>query len=97
MQKKVFVIYLFYRGFAVFSLLLTGVFVFLLFKLGIAAFFPIFWAKVMLNVIGSFFYFEYKSTELPFYYNFGVSKEVLFLACNTFDVMIFIFLIIILI
>lgn len=94
-MRKIRSILDFYQSFAFTSVLITAVCVFFTCKFGIEAFAPLFWFKIA--ALGLIYYIvnTYKSDELYYFKNLGLTKRVLWVSALLIDLGLFILLLII--
>lgn len=86
----------FYRNFVLFSVIATGACLRALWLVGLSGFFAVFWLKMATLVITYSFINAHKKNEYYYYQNLGVSKTVLWVISLSFDVIVFIFSVILL-
>lgn len=87
-------VFTFYKSFLLFSLLITIACLRTFWMQGFAAFFGIFWCKLITLGITYYFINVNKKHEYYYYRNLGVSRTLLWTAALSFDFILFIFLII---
>ncbi len=93
-QKFVRLVWTFYKNYIFSSIIITLCCLFLFFEYGFDIFKALFWFKMA--TLGVTFYFinSYKKNEYYYYQNLGVSKIMLWVMSLSFDIMLFVFLII---
>ncbi len=93
--KKIKIIFTFYRSFFIASNTITVCCIFIFLKNGISVYFPLFWFKIV--TLGLIYYFlrSYKSKEIYYYQNLGISKIILWASTLAIDFLMFIVSIII--
>ncbi|MES2328618.1 MAG: hypothetical protein V4539_03380 [Bacteroidota bacterium] len=92
--KTIKLIWTFYLGFLLYSMLVTGCCLFFFYRYGLGVFTVLFWFKIITLGISYHFVNEYKQREYYYYRNLGVSKFLLWSVTLSFDFVLFIFLII---
>jgi len=92
LQKKIALIWNFYKNFIFLSLLITLICTFLLWEYHFAIFPILFWTKVATLGISYIFINSYKKHEYYYYRNLGLSKTLLWSGSFGFDLILFILL-----
>src|SRR5687768_12365673 len=85
-------IYIFYRGFMIPSMLITIICLFLFRQHGFSIFQALFWFKLITLAITYYYINYYKRKEYYYYYNLGIAKWKLWSTTLTFDFFLFLFL-----
>lgn len=92
--KKITIIWMFYRSFILFSLIITASCLRAFWLFQFKVFFTIFWFKIITLAITYYFVDVYKRKEYYYYHNLGISKTKLWTVTLGFDFVLFISLII---
>lgn len=94
-MRKIHSILDFYQSFSFTCNLITVICIFFTYKYGIGTFMPLFWFKIA--TMGVIFYImnTYKSNEIYYYKNLGLTKKVLWTSVLLIDLIFFIVLLII--
>ena len=92
-QKTIRLIWTFYKGFLLASVLINACCLIIFWKYGFPVFTGILWLKII--TLGYTYYLinGYKKREYYYYQNLGISKILLWTSTLTFDLSLFIFLI----
>jgi hypothetical protein len=91
-QKKIALIWSFYKNFIFLSLLITLICAFLLWEYRFVIFPILFWIKVATLGISYIFINSYKKNEYYYYSNLGLSRSLLWSGSIVFDLSVFILL-----
>ncbi len=94
MIKAVSLIATFYKQFLLFSAISTAFCMRIFWVHGLAAFFTLFWFKIITLVLTYYFINSFKKHEYYYYRNLGIGKTMLWVVTCTFDFILFLFLII---
>jgi len=94
-MRKIVSIFDFYQSFAFTSIFISAICMFFTSKYGIGAFSTLFWFKIA--TLGLIYYIvnTYKSDELYYYKNLGLTKRVLWVSALLIDLGLFFLLLII--
>lgn len=87
-------IWTFYKNFLLLSVIITGFCLRAFWMYGFAAFFGIFWCKVLTLALTYYFINTKKKNEYYYYQNLGVSKTLLWTVTISFDFVLFLLFII---
>ncbi len=88
-MRKIRILFTFYRYYIWVSVLINLVCAFFLWKNGISVYPSLFWFKIF--TMGASFYLvnDYRKQEYFYFYNFGLSKKVLWITTLGFDLLLF--------
>jgi hypothetical protein len=92
--KIIKLIITFYRSYFFSSFLITSIFLFIFWEYGYSIFSTLFWGKLATLYIIHNFIKRYKKSDFYYYQNLGLSKAVLWVYTLSFDILLYIFLII---
>jgi len=92
--KIIRLILTFYRNFFLAAFVITSCCVEIFWKYGVDIFLEIFWFKLFTLALIFYFIKKFKTKEFYYYQNLGVSKAILWITTLTFDLVLFIFLLI---
>jgi hypothetical protein len=86
-------IWTFYKGYFLFSALITICCIILFWEYGFKIFNELFWLKIGTLAISFVFINNYKKKEYHYYLNLGISRLMLWLLSLSFDIILFVILI----
>jgi hypothetical protein len=92
--RTIRLIWTFYSGFVLASLVITACCLYYFWLYGFTVFFGVFWLKVLSLAVTGYFINVYKAKEFYYYQNAGISKLILWASALGFDLVLFIFLIV---
>jgi hypothetical protein len=87
--QKLRLIFTFYRNFIWVSVFINLACGFFLWKNGMGAYSALFWLKLFSLGVSIYFTNEYKKEEYFYFYNFGLSKKILWITTIILDIFLF--------
>jgi len=94
--KTIRLIFTFYKGFLLASIIITSCCGVIFWEYGLSVFRALFWLKISTLAISFYFINTYKAREYYYYHNLHLSKILLWCSILITDFLLFIFLIVLL-
>lgn len=87
--RKISLLFTFYRYYIWVSLFVNLICAFLLWRNGIGIYPALFWFKIFTMGASLYLINDYRKQQYFYFYNFGLSKKVLWICTLTFDLLLF--------